>query len=203
MVAVVFGNRKLRPPWLVAVQKTMTVLETERLLLREWRPEDWLAFRPIATDPDVMRYITDGVAWTDGQIQRFVTRQINNAERDDFCLWKLVDKANARLVGFCGLQPLGTTDEIEIGWWLARDCWGRGLATEAARSVVDFGFGTAKLARIVAIARPENNASRNIMHKLGMTFVRETDTGEMGKQPPVVKLVYYSLENSAARTESL
>jgi RimJ/RimL family protein N-acetyltransferase len=74
---------------------------------------------------------------------------------------------------------------------------------EAARSVVDYGFSTAKLARIVAIARPENKASRNVMHKLGMTFVRETDTGELGKQPPAVKLVYYTLENSAAHTESL
>jgi hypothetical protein len=56
----------------------------------------------------------------DEQIQSFVTRQIDNAARDGFCLWKLVDKADARLVGFCGLQPLGTTGEVKIGWWRAR-----------------------------------------------------------------------------------
>jgi len=89
-----------------------------------------------------------------------------------FCLWKLLPNEGDRLIGFCGLQPLPETDEIEIGWWLARACWGRGLATEAARAVLRDGFERAGLQRIVAIAQPANTASIGIMRKLEMRFER-------------------------------
>ena len=78
------------------------------------------------------------------------------------------------MIGFCGLQPLAETPEIEIGWWLARNSWGRGLATEAAREAIKFGFKRAGLERIVAIARQEHRASLHVMEKLGMSFERAT-----------------------------
>jgi len=85
-------------------------------------------------------------------------------------------KEGRRLIGFCGLQPLPETDEIEIGWWLARAWWGRGLATEAARAALHEGFTRAGLDRIVAIAQPANTASIRIMEKLGMRFERMTES---------------------------
>ncbi len=172
-------------------------MKTERLLMQTWEPEDWLAFRPIATDPEVMRYITGGVPWPDDVIQQFVTRQIANARAHGFCLWKLVDQASARLIGFCGLQYLGTSGEVEIGWWLASDCWGRGLATEAARRALGYGFETAGLKRIVAVARPENLASVKIMKKLGMQWEKDTTSDEMGMRYPGIKLVFYSIKRQA------
>jgi ribosomal-protein-alanine N-acetyltransferase len=170
------------------------MMETERLLIQNWELEDWLAFRPIATDPNVMRYITGGVPWPDDVIQAWVERQIDNARATGFCLWKLVDKTNGRLVGFCGLQFLGTTGEVEIGWWLASDCWGRGLATEAARQVLSCGFEAAGLKRIVAVARPENLASVNIMNKLGMQWEKDATSDELGMRYSGINLVFYSIE---------
>ena len=73
-------------------------METERLELAEWEAGDWIDFRPIATDPEVMRYIGTGATWSDDQIQRAVARQIDNAERFGFCLWKLVEKESRRLI---------------------------------------------------------------------------------------------------------
>lgn len=175
----------------------MLSFETDRLLIQEWQPQDWAAFRPIATNPEVMRYISAGVPWTDDQIQSFVARQIENARRDGYCLWKLVDKADHRVIGFCGLQKLSAIGEVEIGWWLARDCWGKGLATEAAKAALDYGFKALKLKRIIAIARPENTASTNVMRKIGMTFEKETSTEELGKSPEGIKLVFYSIASSA------
>ncbi|HYE72846.1 MAG TPA: GNAT family N-acetyltransferase, partial [Blastocatellia bacterium] len=171
-----------------------------RLLIREWQVQDWLAFRPIATHPEVMRYIAAGVPWADDQIQSFVARQIENARRDGYCLWKLVDKADHRLIGFCGLQKIRTIGEVEIGWWLARDFWGKGLATEAANAALECGFKTFKLKRIIAIAQPENSASTNVMRKIGMTFEKETSTEELGKSPEGIKLVLYSIASSEALT---
>lgn len=99
-------------------------------------------------------------------------RQIELFRERKFCLWKLQPKEGGPLIGFCGLQPLPDSPDIEIGWWLARACWGRGLATEAAREALRDGFERAGLKRIVSIAQPANTASIRIMQKLGMWFER-------------------------------
>jgi RimJ/RimL family protein N-acetyltransferase len=150
-------------------------LETERLTLCPWQPDDWPGFHAIASDPEVMRYIQDGTPWREERSREFVERQIALFTRRQFCLWKLVPQAGGPLIGFCGLQPLPDTAEIEIGWWLARTCWGRGLATEAAQCVLRDGFERLGLPRIVAIAQPANTASIRIMQKLGMRFERLTE----------------------------
>jgi RimJ/RimL family protein N-acetyltransferase len=93
------------------------------------------------------------------------------------------------LIGFCGLQPLPElrleTEQIEIGWWLARAWWGRGLATEAARAALRDGFERVGLQRIVAIAQPANTASIGIMQKLEMRFDRMT-------QPRGIQVAMYA-----------
>ncbi|HKS66049.1 MAG TPA: GNAT family N-acetyltransferase [Candidatus Acidoferrales bacterium] len=160
--------------------KTTFKLETEHLLLLPWRAEDWLQLRPIAQDPEVMRYISNGEPWTDERIRELVDRQISGFEQRGFCFWRLLHKPGenqndaGEMMGFCGLQPLDGTREIEIGWWLGRSWWGKGLATEAARAAMRDGFDRARLDRIVAIAQPENRASIHVIEKLGMLFERET-----------------------------
>jgi RimJ/RimL family protein N-acetyltransferase len=138
--------------------------------------DDWQEFRAIAADPEVMRYIGDGTPWRGERARRFVHRQIALFEKRGFCLWKLALKEGRGLIGFCGLQPLPKTSESEIGWWLARRCWGLGLATEAARAALRDGFERIGLQRIAAIAQPANAASIGIMRKLGMRFERTTES---------------------------
>ena len=150
------------------------VLETERLKLEPWQPGHWLELKPIAQDPEVMRYISNGEHWPDERIREFVARQIACHEGRGFCMWRLLSKETGAMIGFCGLQPLAETPEIEIGWWLARAWWAKGLATEAAREAMKFGFERAGLERMVAIAQRENRASLHVMEKLGMSFERET-----------------------------
>jgi len=126
-----------------------------------------------------MRYIGDGAPWPEERARQFVERQMALFDERAFCLWKLVprlESGGGGLIGFCGLQPLPETDEIEIGWWLARSWWGRGLAVEAARVALRDGFERAGLQRIVAIAQPANMASIRIMRKLGMRFERMTES---------------------------
>lgn len=162
-------------------------LESKRLLLLPWESADWTALKPIATDPMVMRYISDGRPWMDAKITEFVERQRRHYCERGFCLWKLLLKSDTQLAGFCGLQPLDDLPAIEIGWWLARDQWGQGLATEAARVVLDDGFSRIGLTRVVAIAQRENRASTRIMEKLGMRY--EGDVEHHG-----IRVVLYSLE---------
>lgn len=127
-----------------------------------------------------MRYISAGQPWSDEQIHEFVQRQISGFAERGFCFWRLLTKEGGsdgpaeEMIGFCGLQPLPATDEIEIGWWLAPEWWNKGLATESAREAMRDAFQRFGLERIVAVAIPENRASIHVMEKLGMRFERET-----------------------------
>jgi len=139
-----------------------------------------------------MRYITGGIPWTDHQVKDFVDRQICQADRDGFCLWRMSERESPDIIGFCGLQPLAGTEDIEIGWWLARAQWGKGYATEAALAVLADGFDRCGLESIVAIARPDNAASRRVMVKIGMRH----DGDDLHKGIPVVRYRIASLGHS-------
>jgi RimJ/RimL family protein N-acetyltransferase len=151
-------------------------LETQRLILDTWQSADWTAFRPIATDVEVVRYITGGVPWSDDRIRSFVDRQIELYRTRGFCRWKLLQKPAGNLIGFCGVGIWRDGLEPEIGWWLARAYWGRGLASEAAAEALDDAFERAGLERVVSIAMSENRASIRIMEKLGLEFDGEFES---------------------------
>jgi ribosomal-protein-alanine N-acetyltransferase len=165
------------------------VLETKRLILDTWQSADWTAFRPIATDTEVMRYITGGVPWSDERIQSFVERQIETYRTRGFCRWKLLSKADGNLIGFCGAGLWRDAEDPEIGWWLARPYWGRGLATEAARLALRDVFERVRLERVISVAMPSNQASTGIMRKLGLEFDGEFENNGF-------RLVRYALDRA-------
>ena len=144
------------------------LLRTERLILDVWQSSDWTAFRPIAQDPEVMRYITGGVPWTDEQVRRFVDRQVELYAERGFCRWRVLDPASGEPMGFCGVGIRGQELDPEIGWWLAKRYWGSGFATEAAQCALRDVFERVGLEGVVSIARAGNTASRRVMEKLGM-----------------------------------
>ncbi len=148
------------------------MLSTTRLTLRPWDADDWRLLVPLVTDPEVMRHITGGEPWDEARMQAFVARQRACFAERAHGFWKLHEREAERFVGFCGLQPLRGHEAIEAGWWLARDAWGRGLATEAARAAIADGFERLGLTRIVAIARPDNVRSQAVMTRAGMTYER-------------------------------
>jgi ribosomal-protein-alanine N-acetyltransferase len=85
---------------------TTIVLETPRLILREWRPDDWVRFKPIATDPRVIRYVGTGQVPSDEQIRSYIETARKLYRDEGFCLWPLVYRENRELIGFCGLDHL-------------------------------------------------------------------------------------------------
>jgi ribosomal-protein-alanine N-acetyltransferase len=155
------------------------MLETERLLLATWQLPDWTTLRPIATDTEVMRYITGGIPWTVDKIQSFVEGEIARYSERGFCRWKLLEKPSGKMIGFCGVGFWRDAPDPEIGWWLARSYWGRGLASEAGRTALRDAFARIQLDRIISIARPANSASTRIMKKLGLTFECEFENDGM------------------------
>ena len=172
-------------------------LQTDRLTLVTWESSDWTALRPIATDPEVMRYITGGVPWSDDQIRGFVERQVQLYSERGFCRWKVIEIASGAMIGFCGVGFWRDAPDPEIGWWLARSHQGRGLATEAAVPALRDGFERVRLDRLISVARPENTASTRIMVKLGLRFDAEFENEG-------VRLVRYAMTRTeyAARQAS-
>ena len=166
-------------------------METERLKLAPWGEDDIAGLRAMAIDPEVVRYISDGVPWPEERVREFFERQRRLYAERGYCMWRLSDKiGDGEVIGFCGIQPLGQTGEIEIGWWLAKAYWGRGLATEAARCALADAFERVGLQRVVAIAREANRASTRIMEKLGMQF-------EKRMEHRGVKVVLYAVERDS------
>lgn len=147
------------------------MLLSDRLQLRRFTMDDLDALAKIRGDAGVMRFIGDGRARTREQVRAAIERSLAMWEQEGFGRWGVIDRAENRLVGWCGLSLLDTTREIELGYGLAQSAWGRGFATEAGYASIRFGFETLHLERIVAVAFPENRGSTRVMEKLGMRFV--------------------------------
>ncbi len=169
-------------------------IETERLLIRPWEPGDEPAFREMAGDPEMMRYISSGVPWSEERIDEFFTRQERHLKTRGICLGALVERATGRTIGISGLQPMRTGEDIEIGWWVAKELWGQGLGTEAGAGCLRYAWDVLGLRRVVAVAYPENRPSTRIMEKIGMRFERRVTGKEIGFPGADIELVIYGIE---------
>jgi RimJ/RimL family protein N-acetyltransferase len=152
-------------------------LRTARLLLRPWKEADREPFAALNADPVVMEHFPSTL--TREESDAFVDRITAGLDRRGWGLWAVEIDGPATFAGFVGLNPV-TFDApfapaVEIGWRLARAHWNQGLATEAARAVVDHGFATLGLDEIVSFTATTNVASQRVMQKLGMTNDRDFD----------------------------
>lgn len=124
----------------------------------------------MARDPEVMRFVHHGQPYTDQEIDDFLARQARQLEQCGVCMGAMVAKTNGKIVGLAGTQPLGKSEDFEIGWWLARDAWGHGYATEAGGAAMNHVFETLDRPRAVAIIDPGNDASVAVANRLGMKY---------------------------------
>jgi ribosomal-protein-alanine N-acetyltransferase len=148
----------------------ITRLQTARLLLRAWEREDRPAFAAMNADRAVMEFMP-GLRTT-AESEAMVDRIERHFTQHGFGLWAVEVLGGPRFIGFVGLSvpsfEASFTPCVEIGWRLARDAWGHGYATEAAREALRFGFEEAQLQEIVSFTVPANVRSRQVMERLGM-----------------------------------
>lgn len=149
------------------------MLTTDRLLLRRWHGSDRAPFAALNADPEVMRYFPS--TRTRAESDALVDRLDAAIEADGFGLWAVERRDSGAFVGFVGLSrpsfDPALVGQVEIGWRLAREAWGQGVATEAAREVVRFAFDPsgADLPALVSFTAATNDPSRRVMRRLGMT----------------------------------
>jgi len=156
----------------------MTILlETERLIIRSWIPDDDAEqVFAIYSNPEVTYFLGSAalVASIKSQRQRLIDsveryKRLNNGTG----AWAIVEKATAVIAGTILLKQLPDyhglpTQDYEVGWHLRRDVWGKGYATEAGQAMLDYGFNVLRLPIIYAVVKPENHASIRVTQRLGM-----------------------------------
>jgi [ribosomal protein S5]-alanine N-acetyltransferase len=145
------------------------ILETSRLLLREFVPQDADALAAVLGDPLAMQYYP--AALDRKGVEEWIGKNIGRYERDGHGLWAMVLKDSGELIGDCGcaLQEVEGTNHVEVGYHVRRGLWGRGYATEAARACVDYAFTKLGAAQVISMIRPENMQSRRVAEKNGLT----------------------------------
>jgi ribosomal-protein-alanine N-acetyltransferase len=152
----------------------MVEIETSRLLLRAFKPGDLDELYLIRCDPDVMKTLPAVRPRSREETLLVMNRHNERWGEQHFGVWAVEYKEHRKLIGYCGLQYLEDTPEVEVLYGLAKAYWGGGLITEAARGSLRYGFEEAGLNHIVAIALPDNLASRRVMEKMGMRYEGKT-----------------------------
>ena len=147
-------------------------IETARLRLRVFNFADLDELALIFSDPEVMKYIgPEGTPMSRDETERTLSVFVNDWEKHGFSRWAVCLKESGRLIGCCGLKLLEGTPEVI--YVLARDYWGRGYGTEAAKASLRYGFEYLGLDQIVAVTRHENVRSQRVMSRIGMRYEKE------------------------------
>lgn len=150
-------------------------LETERLIIRPFVPEDAGEIHGIYADPGLMHRITGRPSKSLEDTRRLLARLIEHQREYGFSLWAMIEKESGRIIGDCGLFLVqGCWPEVEFTYRLGRPCWCKGYAKEAAVECLRFGFEQLDLERIVAVLAPDDPISARmlgVMEKAGMCYM--------------------------------
>jgi [ribosomal protein S5]-alanine N-acetyltransferase len=151
------------------------ILETGRLILREFDRQDAAALTLVLSDPETMKYYPASIDQTG--TEQWIERDLRRYTDDGVGLWAMVLKTSGEVIGDCGIvrQQVESETLYEIGYHLRRDYWGQGLATEAAIACRKWGFANLKVDRIISLIRPENVPSIRVAERNGMTIWKEIE----------------------------
>ena len=156
----------------------MNIIETPRLILRHITLEDTEALAAIYADPIVMKFFR---SVRSPEVTRQKIENINESYHQyGFGTWATIYKPDNQFIGRCGLIPhiIDESSEIEIAYLLAKDYWGRGLATEAACAIRDYGFEKIGCNRLIFLIDHENIASQKVALKTGLTYEKDIEMEE-------------------------
>lgn len=173
----------------------MYTIETPRLLLRRFTLDDLDDLYRIYNHPDLIKYISEKKPLCLEDTRAAINSTVQHWQKYRFGVSAVIHKTYQKLIGHCGLKFLENTSLVQLGYLLLPSYWGNGLGTEAAKAVLDYGFEVAALEKIVAIAKPENLASRRVMEKIGMNYEKDAYYYKN-------YVVYYSISRQAYRLKA-
>jgi len=165
---------------------TLTIIETERLILRRLSNDDAAFIVELLNQPSFLRYIGDKEVRTIADAVRYIeTGPIASYERFGFGLYLVELKESGASIGMCGLLKRDSLPDVDVGFAFLPSYWSRGYALESASAVMIYGRQVIGLRRIVAIVSPENEPSIRLLEKIGLRFERFI---KLSEDQPEVKL---------------
>ncbi len=170
----------------------MMQLETPRLTIRGFETSDANALFTICSDPEVNRFVGDGKPLTLEQCQKWIEVSNANYLHHNYGAMAVIENSSMNFIGYCGLVFGDDKTTPEIIYGFTKNTWGKGYATEAAQRMLEHGFLTVTLEKVLATAYPENTVSLKILeYKLGFTHTK-TQADEDG-----TIVVHFLLERAA------
>ena len=160
--------------YIMSYQRVQAIMETKRLLLRQFIIEDAQDFYELNADPEVTKYTGDTAFANVAAAEHFI-RNYHPYTIEGMGRWAVLRKADGVYLGWCGLRYVPELSEVDLGYRFCKKYWGQGYATESSRACLDYGFQVLRLKKIVARAINENSASIRVMEKIGMHFVGAKD----------------------------
>jgi ribosomal-protein-alanine N-acetyltransferase len=150
-------------------------MDTKRTTLTLLTEADLPAMTAMAHEPDTFRYVTKLRILNDTQYQQFLRLKLEQIRLKTGYHWAVRLKTTGEFIGAVNLNPIGTTNRMQIGCQLKRDYWGNGFASELTGSVLEFAIHEARLTEVYGVFEKENAVSRRLLVKLGFTAL-ETAT---------------------------
>ena len=165
------------------------VLPIDDFTMRPLQVSDLDALAEIWSNPEVTRFLPSrGIPISRENTEKSLKSFLKHWQQRGYGIWAIIENCSSQMIGYCGLRYLDELDEVEILYGLAKTYWQRGITTKAAKAAISYGFNVANLDKIMAMALPENLASRRVMEKAGLHY-----------QKPIhifnLDVLYYSVQN--------
>jgi ribosomal-protein-alanine N-acetyltransferase len=150
------------------------IIETPRLILRQYHAEDVISLHVIFSDPETMTYYP--APFNIQQTKDWIKTNLDRYVNDGYGLWAVCLKETKNVIGDCGLvkQTVDGRTEVEIGYHINKIYWSNGFASEAAKACKEYGFDKLGLHRLISIIDPQNISSICVAEKIGFTKEKES-----------------------------
>lgn len=147
------------------------IIETERLLLREFTSDDAMLIYELNFDPEVVRFTLDPIKDIEHAKEVLEKKILPQYVLYNHGRWAVHKKSNNEFIGWCGLKARPERNEIDLGYRFKQSAWGKGYASESAFACLKYGFEKLGLSRIVGRAMPQNIGSLKVLEKCGMQYI--------------------------------
>ena len=165
------------------------VIPINGLIMKPIQSSDLDSLATIWADPKVTRFLPSrGTPIPREKAEKSLTSFIDHWKNRSYGVWAIVDDVSAQMIGYCGLRYLDELNEVEVLYGLAKAYWSKGIATQAALAAIKYGFNVINLDRIIAMALPDNQASRRVIEKAGLKYEKQIHIFNL-------EVVYYSRSN--------
>ena len=176
----------------------MTMLATDRLILRDLQESDLPALFALNQEPEVMQYFPK--PYSQAESLRLYQGIQDEVKAYGYSLWAVEEKSSQEFIGLVDLhhsdlQIFAGKEAVEIGWRLRKEFWNRGYATEAAQACLDFAFQQASLSEVYSFTSLLNQLSQKVMQKLSMEFVKEFDNEKVPADSLLYRHVLYRIKS--------